>query len=170
MFRRGGQSAWLGPPSAFSTDYLSKGLAASHLFRQKKCRKGRPVNIHDLTALTGETARQVRYLIAEGLMPPPDGGRANADYGEAHVAAIRTFQRLRALGFRPAAIRLLREGRGAPISIPVAPGLALSLDPALLAGGAGPRPDPQALVARIASLLTDILTETSPHAPADPGE
>ena len=128
------------------------------------------MNIHDLTALTGETARQVRYLIAEGLMPPPDGGRANADYGEAHVAAIRAFQRLRALGFRPAAIRLLREGRGAPISIPLAPGVALSLDPALLAGTAGPPPDPQALAARITALLADLiadtLTETTSHAPA----
>ena len=135
------------------------------------------MNIHDLTALTGETARQVRYLIAEGLMPPPAGGRANADYGAAHVAAIRAFQRLRALGFRPAAIRLLREGRGAPISIPLAPGLALSLDPALLAGAAGPSPDPRALAARIANLLGDLLadtlTETTPDvpaAPADPGE
>ena len=131
------------------------------------------MNIHDLTALTGETARQVRYLIAEGLMPPPDGGRANADYGEAHVAAIRAYQRLRALGFRPAAIRLLREGRGGPLTIPLAPGLALSLDPALLAGAAGPPPDVQALAARIAELLADILMETSQHAtatPADPGD
>jgi MerR family transcriptional regulator, copper efflux regulator len=126
------------------------------------------LNIHDLTTLTGETARQIRYLIAEGLMPPPAGGRANADYGDVHVAAIRTFQRLRSLGFRPAAIRLLREGRGAPISIPLAPGLALSLDPALLAGAAGPPPDPQALAAQIAHLLADILTETTPHAPATP--
>jgi MerR family transcriptional regulator, copper efflux regulator len=135
--------------------------------------RGRPVNIHELTALTGETARQVRYLIAEGLMPPPAGGRANADYGDAHVAAIRAFQRLRALGFRPAAIRLLREGRGAPVSIPLAPGLAISLDPALLAGGAGPRPDRRALAARIDDILDDILTETSHHAPAkraDTGE
>ena len=131
------------------------------------------MNMHDLTALTGETARQVRYLIAEGLMPPPDGGRANADYGEVHVAAIRAYQRLRALGFRPAAIRLLREGRGGPLSIPLAPGLALSLDPAVLAGAAGAPPDPQALAARIAEILADILTETTSHAtaaPADPGD
>ncbi|MFC7477067.1 helix-turn-helix domain-containing protein [Dankookia sp. GCM10030260] len=131
------------------------------------------MNIHDLTALTGETARQIRYLIAEGLMPPPTGGRATADYGEPHLAAIRAFQRLRALGFRPAAIRLLREGRGAPVSIPLGPGLALSLDPALLAGSLGPPPDPGALAARITDLLADLLTETTPDVPAaaaDPAE
>lgn len=129
------------------------------------------MNIHELTALTGETARQVRYLIAEGLMPPPAGGRAHAAYGPAHVAAIRAYQRLRALGFRPAAIRLLRQGRGVPVSIPLVPGLSLSLDPRLLAAGTPP-PDPQALAARIAALLADILQETTANAhahPTDPG-
>lgn len=125
------------------------------------------MNIHELVALTGETPRQVRYLVAEGLMPPPDGGRANASYGDAHVAAIRAYQRLRALGFRPAAIRLLRQGRGGPVTIAVAPGLTLGIDPTLLAGTAGtPGPDPQALAGRIAELLADILTETTPHDPA----
>lgn len=122
------------------------------------------MNIHELVALTGETPRQIRYLVAEGLMPAPDGGRANAAYGEAHVAAIRGYQRLRALGFRPAAIRLLRQGRGAPITIDIAPGLTLGIDPSLLAGAAdAPRPDPQVLARRIAELLADILAETTQH-------
>ncbi|MBV1800502.1 helix-turn-helix domain-containing protein [Siccirubricoccus sp. G192] len=122
------------------------------------------MNIHELTALTGETPRQVRYLVAEGLMPPPEGGRANASYGAAHLAAIRAYQRLRALGFKPAAIRLIREGRGGPITLPIVPGLALSIDPALLAG-VGPRTDSRALAERVAELLADILTETSQHGP-----
>jgi hypothetical protein len=96
-------------------------------------------------------------------MPPPEGGRANASYGEAHVAAIRAYQRLRALGFKPAAIRLLREGRGGPVTLPIAPGLALSIDPALLADANGGRPDPSALAQRITDLLTDILRETPQH-------
>jgi DNA-binding transcriptional MerR regulator len=123
------------------------------------------MNIHELTALTGETPRQVRYLIAEGLMPPPEGGRSNAYYGEVHVAAIRGYQRLRALGFKPAAIRLLREGRGGPVTLPVAPGLALSIDPALFPSSAEDQPAPCALAKRITELITDILMETSKHGP-----
>ena len=125
------------------------------------------MNIHDLVELTGESPRQIRYLVAEGLMPPPDGGRATASYGEPHWAAIRAYQRLRALGFRPAAIRLLRQGSGGPVTVAIAPGLSLSIDPSLLAGTAdAPPPDPQALAARIATLLADILTETAHHDPA----
>jgi DNA-binding transcriptional MerR regulator len=130
------------------------------------------MNIHELTELTQETPRQIRYLVAEGLMPAPAGGRSNASYGEAHVAAIRAYQRLRALGFKPAAIRLLREGRGGPVTLPVATGIALALDPALLGS---PIPDPQALAARITDLLTDILRETqhhgtAPHPDDDPAD
>ena len=65
------------------------------------------MNIRKLTALTDIPERQVRYLIAEGFMPPPRGGRSNAEYGDDHVAAIRRYTRLRELGFPPAAIKLL---------------------------------------------------------------
>lgn len=123
------------------------------------------MNIHELAALTDETPRQVRYLIAEGLMPPPEGGRARASYGEPHVAAIRAYQRLRAFGFKPAAIRLLREGRGGPVTLPLAPGIALSLDPALLSGAAECRPDPCLVARRVAELLTDLLKEAPSHGP-----
>ena len=131
------------------------------------------MNIHELTALTGETPRQVRYLIAEGLMPPPEGGRSNAYYGEAHVAAIRHYQRLRALGFKPAAIRLLRKGRGGPVTLPVTPGLVLSIDPALFPGCGEGQLDPCAIARRITDLVIDILRETSKHGPdtdSSPGD
>ena len=92
------------------------------------------MNIRELTALTGLPERQVRYLIAEGFMPSPRGGRSNADYGDEHVAAIRRYTRLRELGFPPAAIKLLLDAReGAPFV--VAPGITLIIDPALLGGG-----------------------------------
>jgi MerR family transcriptional regulator, copper efflux regulator len=88
------------------------------------------MHIRELTAHTGVAERQVRYLIAEGFIPPPRGGRAHADYGEDHVAAIDRYARLRDLGFPPAAIKLLLQAReGAPF--PVAPGITL-VDPKLL--------------------------------------
>jgi DNA-binding transcriptional MerR regulator len=110
--------------------------------------------MNELTHLTGIAERQVRYLIAEGFIPPPRGGRANADYGEDHVVAIRRYARLRELGFPPAAIKLLLQAReGVPI--PVAPGITLVVDPALI----GSRTDVAPLTERITELLNEILGE-----------
>ena len=114
------------------------------------------MNIRELIRLTAIPERQVRYLIAEGFVPPPRGGRANADYGDDHVAAIRRYVRLRDLGFPPAAIKLLLQAKeGAPFV--VAPGVTLVVDPNLLGSGADPGP----LVERIGDLLADLLKEQS---------
>jgi MerR family transcriptional regulator, copper efflux regulator len=110
------------------------------------------MRMNELIHLTGIAERQVRYLIAEGFIPPPRGGRANADYGEDHVAAIRRYARLRDLGFPPAAIKLLLHAReGAPI--PVAPGITLVVDPALIGSGTDVGP----LVEHITRLLNEVL-------------
>ena len=116
------------------------------------------MNIHKLTSLTRTPERQIRYLIAEGFMPPPRGGRANAEYGKDHVTAIRRYTRLRELGFPPAAIKLLLEGRqGVPF--PVAPGITLVFDPDLLGSGADTGP----LIERIKTLLKDQLVKDTSH-------
>jgi DNA-binding transcriptional MerR regulator len=116
--------------------------------------KGCAVNIRDLIRLTAIPERQVRYLIAEGFVPAPRGGRANADYGDDHVAAIRRYVRLRDLGFPPAAIKLLLQAKeGVPLV--VAPGVTLVVDPNLIGSGAESGP----LVERIKDLLADLLKE-----------
>ncbi|MDG4601232.1 MAG: helix-turn-helix domain-containing protein [Defluviicoccus sp.] len=121
------------------------------------------MHIRELTARTGIAERQVRYLIAEGFIPPPRGGRANADYGDDHVAAIERYTRLRELGFPPAAIKLLLEAReGAPF--PVAPGITLVIDPTLLAAGTPVEP----VVDSIRHILTDLFKE--PDHARDPAE
>jgi DNA-binding transcriptional MerR regulator len=110
------------------------------------------MKIGELAARTGVAERQVRYLIAEGFIPAPRGGRANADYGDEHVEAIGRYTRLREIGFPPAAIKLLLEAReGAPF--PVAPGITLVVDPDLIGSGTDVRP----LVKRIATLLSDLM-------------
>ena len=112
------------------------------------------MNIRDLAVHTGLAERQIRYLIAEGFIPPPRGGRANADYDEDHVAAIIRYTRLRDLGFPPAAIKLLLQTReGAPF--PVASGVTLVLDPKLLGSGTPVEP----IIHSIRRLLTDLLEE-----------
>src|SRR5437868_7195359 len=112
------------------------------------------MRIGELTKKTAVAERQVRYLIAEGFLPAPRGGRANADYGDDHVAAIRRYVRLRDLGFPPAAIKLLLQAKeGAPFV--VAPGVTLVVDPNLIGSGAESGP----LVERIKDLLADLLKE-----------
>ena|SRR6266540_432911 len=114
------------------------------------------MHIRELTAHTGIAERQVRYLIAEGFIPPPRGGRANADYGDDHVTAIQRYTRLRDLGFAPSAIKLLLQAReGTPF--PIAPGITLVVDPKLLATGAPVEP----LIDVLRHLLTDIFKEPS---------
>ncbi len=88
--------------------------------------------MQELTKVTGCTARQVRYLIAEGFVPPPTGGRANAVYGEVHISAIEQYQYLRTAGFSPASIRLLMEAQtGVPFQI--IPGVSLMINANLIA-------------------------------------
>ena len=114
------------------------------------------MRIKELIERTGVAERQVRYLIAEGFVPSPRGGRANADYGEDHVTAIQRYMRLREVGFPPAAIKLLLQAReGAPFA--VAPGITLVVDPELLATGKPVQP----LVDRIHDILIDLLKEPS---------
>ena len=112
------------------------------------------MHIRELVARTGISERQVRYLIAEGFMPPPTGGRAMAEYGDAHVEAIQRYQSLRELGFPPAAIRKLLEAKeGAPF--PVAPGITLVVDPNLMNRHTAIEP----LLARLKTLLVKIFKE-----------
>jgi DNA-binding transcriptional MerR regulator len=124
------------------------------LFRQMFCRKALIMNIRELSELTGQAERQIRYMIAEGFVPPPSGGRATADYGEDHVTAIRRYTVLRQQGLPPQAIRvLLASGQSAPF--PVAPGIALHVDPSLI----GVPMDADALADRVRKVLKDILQE-----------
>jgi DNA-binding transcriptional MerR regulator len=61
-------------------------------------------------------------------MPGPAGGRAHAQYGDEHLQVIRRYQRLKVLGFPPAAIKqLMSASVGVPF--PISPGITLVVDP-----------------------------------------
>lgn len=112
------------------------------------------MNIRELTSKTGAVERQIRYLIAEGFVPPPRGGRATADYGDDHVAAIERYSRLRDLGFPPAAIKILQQAsEGVPF--PVAPGVTLVVDPKLFATGQPIQPMLDALERLLKNLIEE---------------
>lgn len=106
----------------------------------------------ELVSATDVAPRQIRYLIAEGFVPPPTGGRTYATYGEAHVTAITRYERLRDLGFPPAAIRLLLNAREG-IPVPVANGVTLVIAPDLIGSGADIGPILESISARLEALL-----------------
>jgi DNA-binding transcriptional MerR regulator len=118
------------------------------------------MDIHAFTALVGETPRQIRFLIAEGFMPPPTGGRARARYGAEHVEAVRRYRWLRRR-FSPAQIKVLLATAGDALRLPVAPGIDLLVDLALI----GPNLDAGRIAERVRDVLADLpRTET----PANP--
>ena len=117
------------------------------------------MKIDELAATTEATVRQIRFLIAEGFVPPPDGGRAYASYDDKHVRAIRRFQRLKALGFPNAAIRILLDAReGTPI--PVMDGITLVIATELIGGDA----DVEPIVERASARLREVLGKPAPKA------
>ena len=111
------------------------------------------------------TPRFVRFLIAEGVLDPPTGGRAHADYGEAHLRGILTYLRLRNLGFSLAQVRdIVRSARGETVPIPLAPGLSLHIDLSRLDRGLSPA-EVAARAGRIVSeLLSTLNAEGTPDA------
>ena len=119
------------------------------------------MRMKDLIARTGTAERQIRYLVAEGFVPPPHGGRANAEYGEEHVEAIIRYARLKELGFPPAAIRLLL-GATSGIPFPISKGVTLVVDTSQLASGA----DVEPMIAAARDVLSRIVSKTNPQSPA----
>jgi DNA-binding transcriptional MerR regulator len=104
------------------------------------------------------TPRFVRFLIAEGLLPPPAGGRTYASYHTAHLSGIRRYLRLRDMGLSVGAIKALADG-AAPdtLAVDLGPGLTLTIRPADLAGP----PDPGQLAERIAEAVSDLTAPTA---------
>ena len=87
------------------------------------------MTIQELATLTGISARAIRYLISQGLCPPPTGGRKFASYGHDHVLAIRQYRYLRSMDFPHIAIKSLRAARaGYPFPISQGITLVVSLD------------------------------------------
>lgn len=111
----------------------------------------------ELVHVTGVVPRQIRYLIAEGFVPPPTGGRTYASYGDDHVEAIRRYERLRELGFPPAAIRLLLDA-GEGIPVPIVPGLTVMIAPELIGSGI----EAASVAVKVAAAIEELLSKEKP--------
>jgi DNA-binding transcriptional MerR regulator len=99
------------------------------------------------------TPRFVRFLIAEGLISSPSGGRTYATYNAAHLSGIRRYLRLRDMGLSISAIKALAAGEAPEaVAVDLATGLTLIIRPAELAG----RLNPQRIATRIADALEDL--------------
>jgi DNA-binding transcriptional MerR regulator len=79
------------------------------------------------------TPRFVRFLISEGVIGPPSGGRAHASYDAEHLRGIVHYVRLRDLGFSLTQIReILKAERGETVPVELVPGVVLHIDLARL--------------------------------------
>jgi len=120
------------------------------------------VKLADLAEQTGQPERLVRFLIAEGVVPPPVGERKAARYDERHLRAVWRYLALKNAGLALKAIKAVMSGEGEMIPIPVTEGVELRLHPSLLASGA----DPEPIVEMIARVLNERLT--TPENPNSP--
>lgn len=97
------------------------------------------------------TARFVRFLIAEGVIPAPRGGRANAEYGEDHLQGIRRYLMLRDLGLSASRTKEIVAGAAAGgIPVPIAPGITVLVDQAKMEET---QPDAQQIAKKIADVV-----------------
>jgi DNA-binding transcriptional MerR regulator len=93
------------------------------------------VNREELEAATGVSARNIRYLITEGILPPPEGSGRAARYTDEHVRILQVYTEAKAEGVGSLGIIRRRiageEGRSTTV---VVPGIELVVDRDVLDG------------------------------------
>lgn len=67
----------------------------------------RAVNISELEEVTGQPRRNIRFLIAEQVVPEPYSKGRGASYGPEHVRALAVYSEMRAQGV--GSLELIRE-------------------------------------------------------------
>ncbi|MEI7609058.1 MAG: VIT domain-containing protein [Rhodospirillaceae bacterium] len=122
------------------------------------------MNLGELIKALGETEervnpRFVRYLTAQGIIPPPDGSKRYATYDERHATGIRTYLSLRDAGLSKSAVAekmALAEQLG--VAADAAPAHAVGTIQVDLAAGLILVVTPQAMPGTVsrAALLSDL--------------
>ena len=91
--------------------------------------------IAELAEVTGTEPRQIRWLIAEGIVPGPGGTRSRPEYGPEHVRAILHYRDERRRGLSPAQVKAVLRERAretAGLELRLAPGVTLRIEPEAL--------------------------------------
>ena len=80
----------------------------------------------------GVTPRQIRFMIAEGILPSANKTGRSADaYGEEHVLKAQRYLAFYRLGMKPASIKVLMAFDDA-VPIIQAEGVELRIDPSIV--------------------------------------
>ncbi len=86
------------------------------------------MNREELEAATGVSARNIRYLITEGILPSPGAGRA-ARYTDEHVRILQIYAEAKAEGVGSLdIIRRRVAGEESRSTTVVVPGVELTVD------------------------------------------
>jgi DNA-binding transcriptional MerR regulator len=113
------------------------------------------------------TARFVRFLVSEGVIPPPTGGRAHAVYDERHLDGVMNYVRLRGIGLSAAQVKsMIRATQGKTVPLALAPGVSLHIDLAVIDPGIDPGLVGRLAAENLATLLGSITMEGQSHADA----
>jgi DNA-binding transcriptional MerR regulator len=84
------------------------------------------VDRRELEEKSGLDARTIRFLIAEKLVPEPNGSGRGASYDTQHLQALATYCALKEEGLKLEAIRKrIAEGNRVTNILEIAPGLEL---------------------------------------------
>lgn len=89
------------------------------------------MTLAELADAVGTPPRQIRFMIAEGLLPSATKtGRGADGYGEEHLVKARRYLTLHGLGMKPAAIKVMMAFDEA-IPIFQQDGVELKIDPSI---------------------------------------
>lgn len=89
------------------------------------------MTLSELAETLGVPARQIRFLISEGILPPATAtGRAADAYDEAHVRKGQRYLALYRMGMKPGSIKVLMAFEDA-VPILQSEGVELRVDPAV---------------------------------------
>lgn len=93
------------------------------------------LKMEDLERLTGQPRRNIRFLIAEGVVPTPLSRGRNASYGQEHVAALKLYAQLKAAGVQSIAAikeRIEAAREGGTLRIAPVPGVEVRIEASVL--------------------------------------
>ncbi len=116
------------------------------------------MTLTELAEAAGVPPRQIRFLIAEGILPAATKtGRGADGYGEDHLARARRYMTLHGLGMKPSAVKVLMAFDEA-IPILQARGVELRVDPSVDPGTI----DVEAVLADVRRALRSYVAKENP--------